>query len=91
MTETSQPNNLQPAGWSEVAYRWIGWTPGVALLALARSATSFGTALAVGLFGASQVGHWAIERVEGVIGRKLIVARYIELVVIAAAILAMVL
>jgi hypothetical protein len=62
----------------EAAYRWTGWVPGLLFLAMSRSAPNLWLGLALGLFGVCHFGHWTIERVEAVRGRKLMPARYAE-------------
>ena len=64
----------------EAWYRWTGWLPGLVFLALPRTAPNLWLGLALGLFGACQVGHWAVERAEAARGRKLLAARYAEAV-----------
>jgi hypothetical protein len=68
-------------GW----YRWIGWASGLVFLAFSRAAPNLWLGLAVGLFGGCQIGHWAVERLEAARGRKLLVARYAEAVLLFVA------
>jgi hypothetical protein len=70
-----------PSSWvgqMEAWYRWTGWIPGLFFLALCPTAPNLWLRLALGLFGACQVGHWVIERGESAWGRKLLTARYVE-------------
>jgi hypothetical protein len=64
----------------EAWYCWTGWLPGLVILALSRTCPNLWLALAMALFGACQIGHWAIERAEAARCQKWMVPRYVEVV-----------
>jgi hypothetical protein len=66
-------------------YRLVGWLPGVCFLSLVPFAANGWLAVAAGLFGASQFGHWVTERAEVARGRQLMPARVAEVVAALAA------